>query len=340
MSREEIERLLGGYATGTLTDEEQRALFAAALEDQELFDALAKEQVLREVLDDPAARQQVLDALGPGRKPFAGRAWNWLRRPSTLAAVGSLALLLMGAGLILRQSQQLPRSEVMVADAVPVRRGEPELKSLNRSNLQARIPDAKKALLLPKPPAPSKSSEPAGSADIAAASPTTQASPATSSLQDLERELAKTRGSTSLHAELSREFLQATRAKAREVQQPLVSFSLLLKSSDGSFLPAAPGAVLHAGDSVRIQAAPSETGALFLYRKNSDGQWSLVAAQQVEKGQLYVMPSDSAIESATAGQVELELTFSSRFEATPTTNAEARRNVPGGAASRIVLEFH
>jgi len=44
MSRDEVQKLLGGYATGTLTPEEQQALFAAALEDQELFDALAHEQ--------------------------------------------------------------------------------------------------------------------------------------------------------------------------------------------------------------------------------------------------------------------------------------------------------
>ena len=39
MNREDIQKLLGGYATGTLTPEEQQALFSAALEDQELFDA-------------------------------------------------------------------------------------------------------------------------------------------------------------------------------------------------------------------------------------------------------------------------------------------------------------
>ena len=56
MSPEDIKKLLGGYATGTLTAEEQQALFAAALEDQELFDALAREQALRDLLSDPASR--------------------------------------------------------------------------------------------------------------------------------------------------------------------------------------------------------------------------------------------------------------------------------------------
>ncbi len=34
------EKLLGGYATGTLTGEEREALMQAALHDQALFDAL------------------------------------------------------------------------------------------------------------------------------------------------------------------------------------------------------------------------------------------------------------------------------------------------------------
>jgi hypothetical protein len=42
MSREEIQKLIGGYATGSLTAGEQQALFEAALEDQELFDELAR----------------------------------------------------------------------------------------------------------------------------------------------------------------------------------------------------------------------------------------------------------------------------------------------------------
>ena len=63
MTPEDARKLLGGYATGTLTDAEREALFAAALEDQELFDALAADEPLREVLQDPAARARLLGAL-------------------------------------------------------------------------------------------------------------------------------------------------------------------------------------------------------------------------------------------------------------------------------------
>jgi hypothetical protein len=92
MSREEVEKLLGGYATGTLTPEERQSLFEAALEDQALFDALAAEQPLRDLLRDPAAKAEVLAALDgtPAR-----RGWlAWMRRPwvPVLAMAGFAAV--------------------------------------------------------------------------------------------------------------------------------------------------------------------------------------------------------------------------------------------------------
>ena len=70
MSREEIEKLLGGYATGTLTGEERDALFAAALEDQVLFDLLAREEPLRELLEDPLAKARLRRALEESAVPW------------------------------------------------------------------------------------------------------------------------------------------------------------------------------------------------------------------------------------------------------------------------------
>ena len=93
MSPEDIKKLLGGYATDTLTTEEQQALFAAALDDQELFDELAREQSLRDLLRDPAARAELLGALDTPASRVAD-FWQWLRRPMVagLAAAGVAAL--------------------------------------------------------------------------------------------------------------------------------------------------------------------------------------------------------------------------------------------------------
>lgn len=97
MKRDDIRKLLGGYATGTLTDAERKALFEAAMEDQTLFDAIADEGVLKEVLDDPQARAYLLEALPAKPKPVVRRipAWSW-------AAAGSLAATLVIGVLLVR----------------------------------------------------------------------------------------------------------------------------------------------------------------------------------------------------------------------------------------------
>src|SRR5680860_210314 len=89
------EHLLGGYATNTLTDEEKRQLFEAALNDQTLFDALADEEALKVMLADPEARQRILASLqttehaGVAKK--GGKWWDWFRQQSSLAWTGSIA---------------------------------------------------------------------------------------------------------------------------------------------------------------------------------------------------------------------------------------------------------
>jgi hypothetical protein len=93
----DLQKLLGGYAAGTLTAEERRALFDAALADQTLFDALADEEALREVLADPACRERVQAALVE-RPPTA----FWLRRPGlwTLAAATAAAAVVLTVAVL------------------------------------------------------------------------------------------------------------------------------------------------------------------------------------------------------------------------------------------------
>ncbi len=97
------EQILGGYATNTLTEEEKRQLFQAALHDQPLFDLLADEEALKALLDDPEARQRILTSLQESGIPQATvlshRSWlKWFRQPSSLAWAGSIAA--MGLALI------------------------------------------------------------------------------------------------------------------------------------------------------------------------------------------------------------------------------------------------
>jgi hypothetical protein len=96
------EQILGGYATDTLTEEEKRQLYEAALRDQALFDALADEESLKALLSDPVARQRVLASLqasGNSQESTqpSTRKLSWFSQPSSLAWGGSIA----AAGLAL-----------------------------------------------------------------------------------------------------------------------------------------------------------------------------------------------------------------------------------------------
>lgn len=95
MTHDDVRKLLGGYPTGTLTDAERKALFEAAMEDQSLFDAIADDGVLKELLDDPQVRTYLLAALPVKPEPVVKRmpAWNW-------AAVASAAATLVIGGLL------------------------------------------------------------------------------------------------------------------------------------------------------------------------------------------------------------------------------------------------
>lgn len=141
----DAERLLAGYAAGLLTEEERSRLFAAALRDQALFDALADEDALRELLEDPAARAKVLAALA---EPAPVKVVPFYRRLPVLGAAASLMIALT-AGLAYWRSQgleRLPRSESLPAPVqaapaapaapkaeTPVKPPEPQRKSRERT---------------------------------------------------------------------------------------------------------------------------------------------------------------------------------------------------------------
>lgn len=88
MNRDEIRKLLGGYATGTLTDSEQKLLFEAALDDQELFEELEREQALKEMIEQPGARSRLIAALEPAEPAVK----SWWRKPWPWAAAATVAM--------------------------------------------------------------------------------------------------------------------------------------------------------------------------------------------------------------------------------------------------------
>jgi len=209
MNRDTIQKLLGGYATGTLTPEEQQALFAAALEDQELFDALGREQAMRDLLRDPSAKAELLAALdAPAER---GGWWAWLHRPMVagFAVAGVVAIATVAvwqtmrlrpvapvtvAELKVQEPQALPAApEAKVTEvprSAPLKR-KAEIAALRDASggqalVKKDIAPAVNAPAAAPPPTPLPAATPApvsvGSTtqtvEVTAAAPVTQATPA------------------------------------------------------------------------------------------------------------------------------------------------------------------
>ena len=119
MRREELEKLLGGYATGTLTAQERTLLFEAALADQALFNALADEQTLKELLDNPHARRRLLTALRAqaSRPSLLSRLREWLQPPAIRAVAGGLAVAVLAVTTVTRLLDIVPPPSGVTEDS-------------------------------------------------------------------------------------------------------------------------------------------------------------------------------------------------------------------------------
>ncbi len=177
------EQILGGYATGTLTEEEKRQLFEAALDDQALFDALADEEGLRALLANPEARQRILDSLqGSGAPQGIAETHNprlrWYRQSSSLAWAGSMAAmglaLLFGWqmealwGPVVQEELQAERSlsEAKDEKATPPEASKIELKKSPVREVQKKLKSEPTSVIspplqtpVPKPPAMANASK-------------------------------------------------------------------------------------------------------------------------------------------------------------------------------------
>jgi hypothetical protein len=103
---------LGAYASGSLSRSEERRLHRAALDDQELFNELAQEELLREVFSDSVFRQRVMRRLRSleerPRFGWAALFASWFRQPA-FAAGAAMAAMVLAAGVALFQEERIPR---------------------------------------------------------------------------------------------------------------------------------------------------------------------------------------------------------------------------------------
>ncbi len=104
MTRDQIRGLIGAYATGSLSEEERGILFHAALEDQEIFNELAREQALKDAIEQPGGRERLLRALAP-KPTVAPKAW-W--KPMWVWAAAAAAAVALISGIVVLRSPQQP----------------------------------------------------------------------------------------------------------------------------------------------------------------------------------------------------------------------------------------
>ena len=149
MSEHDLEKLLGGFAADTLTAEEKQSLYAAALQDQELFNTLADEQALKELLSDPNVRRRLLASLEQKSASGAGSSLSWLdwfRRPAGLAFAGGLSAaalaVVLGIGIYQDSLRQAAQS-VATEDAKSVSPSTPIPPASRPTTPQAIEPQAK-----------------------------------------------------------------------------------------------------------------------------------------------------------------------------------------------------
>ena len=129
MPDDDLEKLLGGFATDTLTPEEKQRLYHTALHDQQLFNLFADEQALKELLTDPVVREKLLQSLRETTSTTDGGnvSWfGWFRRPAGLAWAGGLTAalfaLVLGTNIYQESLKEAARSvadEEVVAPTPP-----------------------------------------------------------------------------------------------------------------------------------------------------------------------------------------------------------------------------
>jgi curli production assembly/transport component CsgG len=147
-NHDEIEKLLGGYATGTLTPPERDALFQAALSNQALFDALAGEEALRELLHDPESRRRLLASICP---PAPARfSWlpQWVANPRALTLAGTLATALLVVVGVRYQSSRSQTAPAFQQAAAPTTAAQ----SSESADAPASKPRAESVARMPAPP--------------------------------------------------------------------------------------------------------------------------------------------------------------------------------------------
>jgi len=277
MKNDEIGKLLGGYATNTLTESERRALFEAALEDQELFNALQDEQALKQLLADPASREAIQRALEqPVEKQHSAwwsKGWLW----GGVASAAAAAVLIVAVVHPNRSAEKSGRIEIastkepakpLLEPSAPFRDQEVKKapEQISPGTVRRQLKDKENAR---------DNIAPQSIGQLApSAAPPPQA--ATGEQLTVEPENKLRRGAIGGAAPAD-----VNRFSANVKLEPL-RFSLLKKDGQGLYSPIPSQGELRPGDSVRLNVSPAVSGYLSLYQLDPAGEWKRIFPESPE----------------------------------------------------------
>jgi hypothetical protein len=287
MTQDEIRKLLGGYATNALSADERRILFEAALEDQDLFNALQNEDALRELLADPVTRDQLRGALEARKNPTPRTAF-WSRRWMFGVAMPAVAAIIIIAFM---NRAHAPLAIAPRAVHTAASEGAP-----------APLPSPPTA----SPPAKKESASRLAPTRVIPAVPELPAPVQLEATQDVDQ--------------TSRDFLQPDAAlrmaKARRAAPPPLPDAVRQQFTTG-FAANAPiyqGPLVHyslvrsgpAGNEVRVEVSTRIAGYLALYRLDAAGKSTRVYPENevatLVRPDLTIQIPTSAIKIAGAGE--------------------------------------
>lgn len=305
MNREDAQKLLGGYATGNLSAEERRLLFEAALDDQELFDALAEEQSLKDLLDDPVSRERVRLAVAASPRT---RGW-WTRPWILVPAAGALAASVLTVALVNwkpgETHEETKKATTTIADSRPALKDAAPanpVASVAPADAKTRGAKADRAKVVagkPAPPAPAsapaKDAEPPKQAET----PTEQSSANTarntanagggpgntrSDGENTQQQNVGQQAGRDQRQSTTRETAAAAAPAARSGflsrppaglagTAPPLAWSLLRGEADGRESELAAGVRPRLGDRVRLRVTTSAAGYVEVSLRDSSGAW-------------------------------------------------------------------
>lgn len=265
MSGEDIRKLLGGYATDTLSADEQEALFEAALHDEKLFAALADEHALREMLSDPGNRAAVLRALEPQT-----RGWGWRWMVPMGIAVGLVVIM----PVIFVFQRPAPRSTVETAKVVPnvapngvpivVRPAlQPEVQVAQRASAPESSTE-RRQVMAPAPSAVSRRDVREEARPVALSTPFRDVpapappAPAAMELRSAKKDSAEVKSETAIVADSG----SAGRSATTQGLPGKVQYTILKRGADGQFKPVDAGSTIQPADAVRLNIEVDEAGFL------------------------------------------------------------------------------